>query len=234
MRIFKTFSEAYHEIERELKHNGITYQSETVQDKHVGFSSDFMTKELTGYTFTVKDPSLNEFALELKLDQDWLDAEFRERISGLRLNPGKAYKLREVWDEFVHGGFFSYTYSGRIGRQIRDVIKLLKKNPMSRHGLINIYWPNVDNQWNRRLGMKRVPCSMYYLVYNRPDIDGIVHTHMIYNIRSNDFVTHFPYDIILARMLQEHIATCLGTVVGDFIYQSGSLHVFYKDNAEIF
>lgn len=231
-RIFKNFSEAYHEVEREIKHNGIVYQTQTVQDKHVDGDEDFLTKDLRGYTFTVKDPQVQQFIEELGLNEPWIFAEFAERISQGKMNPGTAYTLRDsIWNEFLHDGKFSYTYAERIGDQIKQVIDLLKRIPFSRHGIISIYNPEIDN--DRRDGEMRVPCSMYYILGNYLD-GGVMKTSMLYNIRSNDFSTHFPYDIVLARMIQEHICSKLGTQPGDFIYQSFSLHVFHKDNKEIF
>lgn len=232
MRIFKTFVEAYKELERELKHNGVIYQTQTVQDKDVRDNDDFKTKELLGYSFLVRTPQVDQFIKELNLNQDWIRDEFTERISAMFLNPGEAWKHRqEIWEEFIHDGKFGYTYSERIGYQVQEVIALLKKTPFSRHAIVNIYHPEIDNQ--RREGTVRVPCTMYYNFMIRPDGEKNK-LHMIYNIRSNDFSTHFPYDLVLARLLQEYIASELGVETGDFIYQGGSFHVFYKDNKEIF
>lgn len=204
------------------------YQTQTVQDKEVASNEDFKTKELLGYSFLVKDPETFRFVDELELNLDWLTKEFKERVSGDAVNPGTAWMVRkEIWQEFIHDGAFSYTYSQRIGNQVVQVVDLLSRIPTSRHGIINIYDPSIDNK--RREGTTRVPCTMYYIVFVR---DGSL--HMIYNIRSNDFNTHFPYDLVLARMLQNYIAKKLNRLSGDFIYQSGSLHAFYKDNKEIF
>ena len=231
MRIFKNFIEAHREIERELRHSGVIYQSESYQDKSVKDKDEFLTKELIGYSFLVRDPQVDGYINELGLDRQWIDNEFLERISGLKLNPGDAYKLRNVWDEFVHDGKFAYTYSERIGNQIIDIIKLLTENKSSRHAMIFIYQPEIDNP--RRGGKIRIPCSIYYNFFIRKegDTDKL---SMIYNIRSNDFGTHFPYDIVLARMLQQNIALILEIPAGDLIYQSGSLHVFKKDYEEVF
>lgn len=228
MRIFKDFNEAHDEVERELKHNGVVYQTETVQDKDVKDNDEYATKELSGYTFTVRNPDWISYVAKHRLNNKWIYKEFEERIGRRKLNPGEAYKYREeVWSEFIHDGKFSYTYSERIGNQVEDVVALLAKLPSSRHGIINIYDPSIDNQ--RREGKIRVPCTMYYMVTIKNE-----KVQMLYNIRSNDFNTHFSYDLVLARMLQEYIAIQLEIPVGDFIYQSGSLHAFYKDNKEIF
>lgn len=226
--------EAHSETERELKHNGVIYQSQTWQDQNVESKDDFMTKELLGYSFLVRDPQPVHYMKELKLNTAWIFRELNERLGGEGLNPGEAYKDREgIWGEFLHDGKFSYTYSERIGTQIQEVISLLEEIPSSRHGIINIYNPEIDNSPERRRGSFRVPCSMYYNVFIR-EVNGEKKLHMIYNIRSNDFETHFPYDITLAVLIQQYIAHKLGIEPGDLIYQSGSLHVFKKDAKEIF
>ena len=231
MRIFKTFLECHKEVERELRHSGVIYQSESYQDKDIKDNTEFLTKELIGYSFLVRDPQIDDYINELALDRQWIDAEFEERISGLKLNPGEAYKLRSVWDEFIHDGKFAYTYSERIGDQVKDVIRLLSENKSSRHAMIFIYQPEIDNP--RRGGKIRIPCSIYYNFFIRKEGEQDK-LNMIYNIRSNDFATHFPYDLILARMLQEYIAQELAIPTGDLIYQSCSLHVFKKDYEEVF
>ncbi|RPI82621.1 MAG: hypothetical protein EHM34_06640 [Nitrosopumilales archaeon] len=232
MRIFKDFIEAHKEIEREIKHNGIVYQSNTVQDKDVEENENFLTKELIGYSFLVRNPDTESYISFLELNRKWLADEFIERISQSLVNPGKAWMSREnMWKEFLEDdGTFSYTYSERIGRQIEDVISLLENVPFTRHAIITIYNSEIDNL--RRDGKRRVPCSMYYNLFLRDE--GGLKLHLIYNIRSNDFVNHFPYDIVLARNLQEYIAMRVDVPIGDFIYQGGSLHVFHKDNEEIF
>lgn len=228
MRIFKDFIEADKEVERELFHNGLIYQTQTWQNKDVSGDDNFKTKELLGYTFMVKDPNILEYIKFKGLNSNWIGQEFLERISKGKVNPGEAWKEREdVWNQFLVDGKFDYSYSERIGSQVEDVINLLKEIPASRHGIISIYDPAIDGK--RRDGKHRVPCSIYYLLTIR---EGKV--QMLYNIRSNDFITHFPYDITLARMLQDFVAKMLGLPAGDFIYQSGSLHAFKKDNNEIF
>lgn len=229
MRIFRDFIEAYNEVERELFHNGIVYDTQTWQNKQVAGDDGFKTKELMGYTFIVRHPELQPFIIYKGLNAKWLKSEFDERISNGYVNPGVAWEhRRDIWLDFLtQERLFDYTYSERIGSQVDEVIELLTKIPSSRHGIISIYEGFLDR--DRRDGKKRTPCTMYYLVTVRDN-----KVQMLYNIRSNDFSTHFPYDITLARMLQEHIAEKLGRECGDFIYQSGSLHAFKKDNKEIF
>lgn len=229
MRIFKDFIEADKEVSREIHHNGLVYQSQSYQDKNVANDEGFLTKELLGYTFMVKDPDIESYIEFRGLNSEWIKTDFLERISGSGVNPGEAWHLRQsMWEPFIEeDGRFSYSYPERIGDQPRQVIDLLKSHPTSRHGFINIYNPDIDNK--RRDGTRRVPCSMWYMAMIR---DGKL--VLFYNIRSNDYNGHFGYDLVLARLMQEYIAKEVGVPVGDFIYQSGSLHAFKKDNSEIF
>ena len=232
MRIFGNLNEMYLELEREIKHNGLTVQVETVQDKKVKDDKEYLTKELLGYSFLVKNTSdRDKWIKTLNCNLDWCKEEFAERTSVHEVNPGKAWKLRrKIWQEFIHDGKFSYTYNERLRNQLNKTIDLLNTNPRSRQAIITIYdqHQDIDN----RAGQKRIPCSMYYQFFIR---EGKL--NLIYNIRSNDFVNHFPYDLWLAAELQQYIAQHNKHVagkVGDLIYFCGSLHVFYKDCREIF
>ena len=228
MRIFKNLDEMYREVEREVIHSGLISQSSSVQDLKVNENDDYRMKELIGYSFLVKDTSeKNSWLLSLGKNLEWALTEFQERISD-SINPGVAYQFRsDYWDQFLHNGVFSYTYSERLGMQIDGVIKLLKENQNTRQAVLPIYNSLLDN--HRRGGEQRVPCSMYYQLMNRNEKLDI-----IYVMRSNDFYEHLPYDIWLAAELQEYIASKLEVTQGDLIYFSGSLHAFKKNNKDIF
>lgn len=232
MRIFKDLYEMQSELEREIKHNGLIVQVETVQDKDVRKNDAYKTKELLGYSFLVKDTSnRDKWIIDNKCNLDWCKEEFNDRTSVHLINPGIAWKLRrKIWQEFIHNDKFSYTYNERLRTQLNETIDLLNENPNSRQAIITIYDQHEDKV--NRGGLKRIPCSMYYQIFIR---EGKL--NLIYNIRSNDFVNHFPYDIWLAAELQKYIADrnkYVAGKVGDLIYFCGSLHVFYQDKKEIF
>lgn len=229
MRIYKNLKEAASETKRELKEMGTEVHLESMQDKIIKDDPDYFTNELLGYSFMVTN---TDDMLELpkafgkESEVEWAEAEFKERISGKNLNPGNAYKLRKVWDEFVHDGKFSYTYSERIGVQLENVISCLKTTPASRNALI-VLWDAIDTF---RIGGKaRVPCSLYYQFLIR---NGKL--NLIYNIRSNDLMTHWCWDVYLAIKLQEYIAEKLGMERGWYMQQIGSLHAYQKDLKGIF
>jgi len=232
MRIFKSFDEMHKELTRELTHNGLIVNVETVQDKDVKGMSEYTTKELIGYSFLVRDTSKkSEWLKSLGYNLDWAKEEFEERVSPFPINPGRAWERREkAWSEFIHNGKFSYTYNERIREQLNEIIDLLNTKPHSRQAIITIYDQHSDLK--NAGGQRRIPCSMYYQFFIR---EGKL--HLIYNIRSNDFKEHFPYDVWLAAEMQKYVADRNRTVsgkCGDFIYFCGSLHTFMRDSQEMF
>ena len=229
MRIYKNLKECASETKRELAEMGTEVHLETMQDKKVKNNPDYYTNELLGYSFMVTNTDdLLELPKAFKKEDEieWAEAEFKERVSESPRNPGSAYKLRKVWGQFMHNGQFSYTYGERMLGQIDRVINCLKETPHSRNALI-VLWSSIDG-W-RIGGKQRVPCSMYYQFLIR---DGKL--NMIYNIRSNDLMQHWCWDIYLAVKLQEYMAEKVGIEKGFFMQQVGSLHAYHKDLKGIF
>lgn len=229
-RIFRTFTEAEHEIKRELAERSILVQPETMQDKVVAENSDFLTKEMQNFQYTVTQPDLTD----LSPTQPWADIEFKERVlnkpaSRKVTNPGNAWrKRREVWAEFLEPetGHFSYTYPQRLDDQIEGIIKELGKHPNSRQLWLSIWDKHLDP---RRRGERRVPCSLgYYFLFRQNKLD------ITYAMRSCDFMTHWNNDVWLARKTQEYVAMKAGMEPGNFSQIVFSLHVYQKDVADVF
>lgn len=226
MRIFKTCGDALNEIKRDLAEMGINVHPQTMQDKVVADDENYATKELQNYIYMVTNPlgSLND----LRPTQPWADAEFDERVGVTMVNPGSAYKLREdVWNEFLHDGQFSYTYSERMYHQIDAIINELKVHPDSRQLYMSIWDPVVDI--SKIGGKKRVPCSLGYQFQLRGG-----QLNMTYFMRSCDMATHMQNDIYLAIRLLEYIAAEANVKVGTFTHYIASLHVYQKDVEGVF
>ncbi len=230
MRIFSNCKHTASELKRDLAEMGVEIHLTTYQDKIIKDDPEFYTKELLGYSYMITDTSDKDElpkAFRKEGEMDWAEEEFKERIGQERLNPGKAYKLRKVWEEFVHNGQFSYTYSERIGNQIERAIETLERDYHSRNAIVAIWNPEIDS--DRTGGMARVPCSMFFQFLVR---DGKV--NLIYNIRSNDLFTHWCWDVYLAIKVQEYVAEKLDMPIGWFMQQIGSLHGYKKDMKGIF
>lgn len=202
-----------------------------MQDKNIENDPDFLTKELTNYSYTVLDPDYTEID---GVHEEWVIQEWADRIVG-DLNPGRAWKLRpEIWREFLEArhppgstrGIFSYTYSDRMGgHHIDRIIEELLFHPHSRQLWLPVWWP-VDET---RRGQRRVPCSLGYWFVMR---DGAL--HMTYMMRSCDFFTHYANDVALASMLLHYVAQKADVSVGTFTHFIGSFHVYAKDVADVF
>ncbi|KKL98132.1 hypothetical protein LCGC14_1827490 [marine sediment metagenome] len=178
----------------------------------------------------------------------YIGQEFEDRMAGEPINPGNAWMCRpNVWEQFMHNGKFAYTYSERMAPQLQAIIDELKERPDSRQGIINIHsnicpdedgnglhgeisedsdtnivWPSADME--NKGGSGRIPCSMYYQIMRRAG-----KTDLIYTMRSCDFLTHFPIDLMLALRLQLRMALEFGEEPGTFTYFMGSLHAYAKD-----
>jgi len=250
MRIYQRPFEAIKETERELFEMGIEAHPHTMQDKDVKDDPSYCTKEVRGYSFVIANWAWDEGEVDKVLQYFWpkevdkirayIKQEFVDRIS-LPTNPGNSYTHRpELWDEYLHEGKFAYTYSERIAPQLATIVGELINNPETRQAIVTIHsnicpldcWPEKTetNVVNRSMdldnigGGARVPCSMYYQVMIR---EGSV--DLIYTMRSCDFLSHFPIDVLLALRLQNWLATYLIKDIGRFTYFVGSLHAYKKD-----
>jgi thymidylate synthase len=253
MRIYTDPRQAVQETERDLWEIGINVHPATMQDKDVKDDPDYLTKEVRHYGFHVQSWRHNEVGENEVLEyvykdpkaaedvQLYIGAEFWDRVSGTARNPGTAWQYRkDVWNEFMHGGKFAYTYSERMAPQILRIMQELRDRPETRQAIINIHsniaaselfdetkthhlvMPGADI---RNMGGKsRIPCSLYYQIMIREE-----KVDLVYAMRSCDFLVHFPVDIMLAMRLQTWFADRLEKGVGLFTYFTGSLHSYAKD-----
>ena len=182
----------------------------------------------------------------------WLSEDFLERVQQ-NVNPGDAWKIRPwVWEEFIHDDWFhsyktfDYTYSERI--KLFDMLKEIQIHPTSRQYVFNI-WDREDRFGVN--GKRRIPCSLCYQILIRPngELDDnwkpIMAVNMVYTMRSCDFLTHFPIDIIQAVNLLKYITEHLNNqenfkeynttkwhdtyAVWKLYYNCASLHLYKKD-----
>jgi len=230
MRIYNNFGEALSEIKRDVAEMGIRVHPDTYQDVVVRDDPNYDTLELQNYIYTVTGAMLGD----LHPTQPWADAEWQERVVGLKgvkpPNPGEAWKLRkEVWRQFLRlHGKFSYTYADRFyHHSAGDVIKELRLRPESRQLFMSV-WNPIEDVLSMG-GYNRIPCSLGYWFILR---DGEL--HMTYLQRSADLVTHFENDIWMAMKLLRYVANEADLPVGNFTHWIGSLHMFKKDAEGVF
>lgn len=237
MRIYRDFQQAKNEIRRDLNELGVTVFAGYQGMDHSELDREaFTTKELQGYDYRVAVPRLED----LEPIQPWADAEWEERLSGIRgnsVNPGKAWKLRPaVWEPLLEtpkfGSLahenrqFSYTYSERLAESVPPAIFELYERPTSRQAYVSVWNPVLDGP---NVGTRRVPCSLGYHFMVR---QGAL--HVTYTMRSSDFNTHFDNDLYLALKLLIFVADKIDQPVGSLTHVVHSLHTYARNVAGIF
>lgn len=233
MRIFQSFREALSEIKRDVVELGHKVPINRWQGKDVSVDERFQVHEYRNYIYTVMEPLLEH----LHPTQPWADAEYDERICGMLVNPGNAWKLRpSVWRELLlENGKFHYTYSERIGHKLSDIVQRAVKDPNSRQLFLSI-WDRTQDASHRV--DERVPCSLGYHFIIRDD-----KLHITYFMRSCDFVTHFENDVWMAIKLQHKFVDAYNSymrsnqprlISGEFTHFITSLHIYAKDAHGVF
>ena len=247
MRIYTCARELMSELSRDVIEMGHENRPKTYQNKYIEGNPDFITKELIAESYCLTSLPDLEYLFAYTHTREWADAEFEERVSGKRINPGEAWKLNKpMWEEFLTLGDeqdagFDYTYAERINRlcinrfgdednmmrtYLEDIIRLLKYDPDTRKAVLSIFDPSEDK--DRLDGLARIPCSMYYQFLIRDNNHG-KQLNIIYNQRSCDLVGHCGDDIYLAWRLMEYVAEKVGVKPGYLFHQIGSLHVYQRD-----
>lgn len=189
-----------------------------------------MMEEEYWYIFPEDPKNTTIEILKIRLKED-----FKERIQPW-INPWKAWRIRAwVREEYLKDNKFEYTYSERIN--YKDIIEEIKAHPNSRQYVLNIWDRNDRFNLN---GKQRIPCSLNYQILIRPNWEldennkPVQCVNMIYNMRSCDYLTHFPIDIIQATNLLKLITSELwdNYQIGKLYYNCASLHLYRKDLIE--
>jgi hypothetical protein len=225
VRIFISAKEMVREVERDLFEMGIRVQPATMQDKFVAADENYSTLEVQAYGYTLTqldEDDLQGMIAYLGGNLPWAQSEARDRIDPNYLNPGESYPLMPVWEQFLRDGQFAYTYNERFREQLPLIIRELQVRPNTRQAVMTMYDRHQDmGNWG---GKDRVPCSLTYQFYARGG-----QLHLIYTMRSCDFLTHFCHDVYLAVGLLQYVADQVGMQVGNFTHFIGSLHAYQKD-----
>lgn len=253
MRIYCTAYELMSETGRNLWEMGSEVKPKTYQNKNIEGKDEFITKELICEQYCLTKMPDPEYLFTYTKCRDWAEAEFKERVSGKPINPGKAWELRkDVWEEFINRlGGFDYTYAERINQivdfnhgrytKLEAVIELLKKDNDTRKAIIDIYGSYREIEFyedgedlvkcdqDYLDGRTRIPCSMYYDFLIRENASGQKQLNICYHQRSSDFVTHFGNDVYLAWKLMEYVAEQVGILPGYLYHTIDSLHSYKKD-----
>lgn len=244
MRIYSNAYELMSETGRNLTEMGHIVKPKTYQNKVIEGKEDFQTKEIICEQYcltTLPDP---QWLFLYTKAQEWADAEFNERVSGYKLNPGDAWKLNKgMWEEFLNNqNQFDYTYAERINEvvefqgetltKLNAIIELLKNDNDTRKAVLNIFGEGLQVNYKDSDyydGSRRIPCSMYYDFLIRENAKGEKVLHICYHQRSSDFIGHFGDDVYLAWKLKEYVAQRVGIKFGYLYHTIDSLHAYKKD-----
>jgi len=209
MKSFYKPSEAIKWAKEKLLNHGYVVQTE----RWHGIPSPDDMWETMNTSFQMFIPeTLEELRSEVRPNLPWADDHFEERISGKPLNPPPS---NEWWpfnqkknEEFKKDEKFSHTYPERLWPKyasnesnskmggIRydygdfgDMIDLLQREPFTRQAFLPMWFPEDTGSVHG----ERVPCTIGYHFMRRGN-----NLHIVYYIRSCDYLRHFRDDIYMA------------------------------------
>ncbi|MEK7133566.1 MAG: thymidylate synthase [Patescibacteria group bacterium] len=218
------FDEMYQGMLRRIMSEGIREKNqrtghETIAIPGMHFSTDI---EKEGFPLlTLRKIPVKMFVAE----QIWF-------ISGARKPADFLRDFTKIWDSFTNPAdvvtvAYGYRWRKHFGRdQLGALVKLLKKDPTSRHGVIVTWDPAQDGLG----GIKKanVPCPYTFTV---TIIGGRLHLHNM--VRSNDMVLGFPSDVAGFALLQCILAQKLGVVPGVYSHSISNAHVYDNQLAAV-
>ena len=249
MKTFYKMSEAIQWAKERLYNYGYLVQTERWQ----GIPSPDDMHEVMNTSFQAFIPAtLEELKNEVKPNLPWADDHFEERIGGNPLNPPPS---NEWWpfnqkknEEFKKDEKFSHTYPERLWPKyasevpnsvmegIRyeygdfgDVIDLLQREPFTRQAFLPMWFPEDTGSVHG----ERVPCTIGYHFMRRGN-----YLHIVYYIRSCDYLRHFRDDIYMACRKIHWVLETLkerdpekweDVVPGYYAMHITSLHCFNKE-----
>jgi len=212
-----TFDKIYKKLLKDIMTHGIAEKNTRTGHE---------TKALPGLTFSMdieKDgfPILTLRKIPIQLfvaEQVWF-------VSGSRKPSDFLRQFTKIWDMFTNPGdvvtvAYGYRWRKHFGRdQLGLLIKLLKKDSTSRHGVVVTWDPSADGLGG--ISKKNVPCPFTFSVNI---IGGRLHMHNI--VRSNDMILGFPHDVAGFALLQCMLAQELGVKPGIYTHSISNAHVY--------
>ncbi len=249
MKTFQKPSQAIKWAKEKLIDHGYVVQTERWQGIP---SPDDMWETLNTSFSTFVPHTLEELRDEVRPNLPWADDHFEERIGGQPLNPPPS---NEWWPfnqkknvQFKTEEKFSHTYPERLWPKFAseepnstmlgiryhygdfgDVIDLLQREPFTRQAFLPLWFPEDTGSVHG----ERVPCTIGYHFMRRSD-----YLHIVYYIRSCDYLRHFRDDIymacrkvfwVLEKLAERSPESWLGVKPGFFTMHITSLHCFNKE-----
>jgi thymidylate synthase len=213
---------------------------------------------------------LDYYREAIKPNLPWADRHFEEeRVSGEPINPGETWKiwpyarsaaahLREgenipqydhSYAERYWPKYAGLTDDGRLGLNeydeghsgirfpygdLRDLVDILYEDPLTRQAYLPIFFPEDTFAATES---KRVPCTLGYHFICRQE-----RLHIVYPMRSCDFIRHFRDDVyltirlllwVLEQLKAKDPETWNDVWPGTYRMHITSLHMFQQDRENL-
>jgi hypothetical protein len=231
---------------------GRSVKTKTWQALDVSERPEMTPIELLAVTFDIEMPQTIDHIQEVvRPNLPWAEDHFLERVSGAPWNPPPSH---EWWPfaqknnaEHQQDEKFSHTYPERfwpkhikcVGVEddshvpmmgirfeygdLYDVLDLLVKDPYTRQAYLPVFFPEDTGAHHGQ----RIPCTLgYQFMYREGEL------HIIYGIRSCDFMRHFRDDVYMAMRLalwMQEAAAIRPCKLGRLVMNIGSFHIFEGD-----
>lgn len=220
MKKFMAFSGVFLDADLAFRSQSQLVHTAKWQGMDISKKPEMATHELLNHSFQVILPehedALSYYRREVKPNLPWADDHFLERVGGEPLNPGvqwAKWPYATSADRFRdHRGLFSHSYMERYwpkraGRQpyaennfgtrfaygdLNDVVNQLVADPYTRQAYLPVWFPEDTGA----LHGGRLPCSLGYHFIRREN-----NFHIVYYLRSCDYVRHFRDDVYLTLRL---------------------------------
>lgn len=262
MKIYPEFKSAISSIQEAFQHRSHFVHTEKWQGMDISERPEMGTYELLNMSFQVPlhTADLGAYRESVKPNLPWADDHFEERVGGRPLNPGvqwARWPYAKSADRFLARGVFTHTYMERywpkqanmpvlnqrekaLGvhhRGIRyaygdlnDVVNLLVQQPLTRQAYLPVWFPEDTGAVHGG----RLPCTLGYHFIMR---NGYL--HIVYYLRSCDFVRHFRDDIyltvrLLVWMKEQLEKKDLFFKLGTYTMHITSFHLFKADWVPLF
>lgn len=249
MKTFGRISDAIKWTKECLIDYGKTVKTERWQ----GIPSPDDMFEYLFHSFRAEIPPTTEGLIkESSPNLPWADEHLEERVGGFPLNPPPSHVnwpfAQRGNEKFGGNTKFSHTYPERIWPKfasdepnskmtgiryeygdLGDVIDLLQREPYTRQAFLPIWFPEDTGSVHG----ERVPCTIGYHFIRRGD-----YLHVVYYIRSCDYIRHFKDDIYLAcrkvqwiieKLKEKDYANWENVIPGYLSMHITSLHCFNRE-----
>jgi thymidylate synthase len=216
-QVMARFDEVYQKLLRDIMEKGF---------REVNQRTGHETAGVPGASFSI-DVEKDGFPLLAlrKIPTKIFIAEQIWFISGARKPEDFLREFTKIWDDFTNPGdvvtvAYGYRWRRHFGRdQLGLLVKLLQKDPSSRHGVVVTWDPSSDGLGGANKAI--VPCPYTFTV----NIMG-GRLNMMNVVRSNDVILGLPHDVAGFCLLQLILAQKLGVKPGVYTHSIANAHVY--------